>query len=92
MTDYNNKVPDNILRYESGDIIKVGDNVTVTIGRWIFKKQISGTICFVYDPNKPSPPRGDNDFGLSIKIANGHELWMGGVDPTLALLGRNDKN
>ena len=60
------------VKYTDGQIVEIGD--VVQIKRFI-RAPLSGVVVSVYDPDKPSPPRGDNDYGCSIKLKDGTFLW-----------------
>jgi hypothetical protein len=53
-------------------MVEVGDQVEV---RRLFIFCLKGVVVWVYDPSKPSPPRGDNDYGISIKLKDGSYYW-----------------
>ncbi len=49
---------------------------------------MKGIVVYIYDPNKPSIPRGENPIGYSIKINNNRELFVSSVDKSIALVNR----
>ena len=79
-----------ILRYGNGVRIKVGDKVKFTIRRFLWWKLIIGVVDFVYDPFRPSPPRGNNDDGVSVVVESGKCIWVGGIDKSFQLIGHKE--
>ncbi|GEM_PF-5726931 len=59
------------IKYTTGELVKVGDAVEI---RRRFKSLI-GVVTSVYDPKKPSPPWGENDYGITIQISESEFLW-----------------
>ena len=60
------------IKYNDGQVVRMGDSVEV---HRVLRKNVKGTVVAVYDPTKPSPPRGNNDYGVSIKLEDGTVLW-----------------
>ena len=60
-----------VLRYATGEEVRVGDRVRV---RRLLRQPLEAVVESVYDPTKPSPPKGDNDMGFSVhaSIHSGH--------------------
>ncbi|MES9904942.1 MAG: hypothetical protein ABW168_19985 [Sedimenticola sp.] len=75
------------IKYVSGELVKVGDIVEV---REYFWKKYRGCVVYVYDPEKPILPRGDNEYGISIRLDNGCELWGGDPGKEVTFLERKE--
>ena len=60
------------IKYITGDLIQKGDMVEVK--RFLFKN-LRGKVIYVYNPHVPTTPNGKNEFGYSIRLKNGSELW-----------------
>lgn len=60
------------ITYTDGQVVKQGDYVQVSLA--LFRKR-HGKVVYVYDPSRPSGPNGDNDYGVSIRLDDGQELW-----------------
>ena len=59
------------IEYSTGELVKVGDVVEI---KKLFSS-VEGLVTSIYDPSKPSPPHGDNDYGVNIKLKDGSFLW-----------------
>ncbi|GAA6154527.1 hypothetical protein NBRC116587_39520 [Pseudoteredinibacter isoporae] len=73
------------IKYTCGTVIKVGDNVQV---RLRFGRKIRGKVIYVYNPDLASS-RESNDYGVSIALENGKELWCGTPDSNIKLIRRD---
>lgn len=76
------------IKYKSGEIVLLGDAVKI---KRLLRRPIKGVVTKVYDPDKDSPPRGDNDYGIGIELDDGSYLW-GIPDKTTFLIGRKRKS
>ena len=59
------------IRYTTGELVEVGDEVEV---RRRFRT-VRGIVSGVYDPGMPIVPNGDNEYGINIRISEGRYLW-----------------
>ena len=74
------------LKYNGTDnLVLLGDEVIV---RRAFRKQSSGVVNYVFDPSRPIIPNDENEYGFSIILTNGNEIWCGGCDPAVGLVKR----
>ena len=60
------------IKYLSGEVVKVGDLVEI---KRLIRRPLRGEVISVYDPLKPSPPKGENDYGVSIKLEDESFFW-----------------
>ena len=74
--------------YTTGEVVQVGDIVVIK-RRWPRKNQ-EGFVVYVFDSTKALTPRGDNEFGMAIRLLNGHEAWCGEPDDCLIFVTRGD--
>lgn len=59
---------------QDGTKMRVGDRVRMK--RWL-RRNFEGVIVHVYDPDRPSPPNGDNEFGFTLQVDDCY-YWIGG--------------
>ena len=71
--------------YGSDDEIKVGDYVKV---KRFLRTPLMGVIMFVYDPQKPSLPKGDNPRGFTVKISESKFLFFTKTEKSIELISR----
>lgn len=71
--------------FKTNEEVKFGDNVEI---KRFLRSKMKGIVVYIYDPNKPSIPRGENPIGYSIKINNNRELFVSSVDKSIALVNR----
>jgi hypothetical protein len=71
--------------YGSGEEIKVGDYVKV---KRFLRSPINGIVSFVYDPQKPSPPKGDNPRGFTVKVSESKFLFFAQAERSIELISR----
>ena len=67
-----------IVYAQTSEQVRVGDKVLI---RRRFRKPLSGIVTHVYDPSKPSPPRGENDYGVAIQIGDNKYCCILGQPP-----------
>lgn len=71
--------------YGSGEEIKVGDYVKV---KRFLRTSFRGIVTFVYDPQKPSPPKGDNPRGFTVKVSESKFIFFSKAERTVELISR----
>ena len=72
-----------IQRSAGNPLLRLLRSAGLPVSKW------NGIVSYVYDPNKTSPPWGDNDQGMSVKLPNGNELF--GINTEdLELLSRSE--
>jgi hypothetical protein len=52
---------------------------------------VEGVVDYVYDPTEPSPPKGNNDMGFSVRVGEPPRMWYWfglGRHPELDLVSR----
>lgn len=78
------------FRYVQDDsLVLTGDQIRMK--RWI-RRDLVGTVVFVHDPTKPSPPNGDNDFGFTAQVGDVY-YWIGGPpNESFELIERSTEN
>ena len=70
-------------------LVKVGDRMRMKRG---IRRDLIGTVVFVHDTAKPSPPNGDNEYGFTVKVEDVF-YWIGGQpDESFELLDRSTEN
>ena len=74
------------IRYSDGQLVQVGDRVMV---RRRLRRSLRGKVVFTYDPTKPVSPNGSNEYGVSIRLEDGTELW-GVPGNETSLIGRSE--
>lgn len=77
-----------MFRYASGEEVQVGDRVR---RRRLFRRPLEGVVAHMYDPTQPSPPRGNNDPGFTVKWDDPSDGWYWSgimLDPKLELVSR----
>ena len=72
---------------ETGEPIKVGDEVIL---HRTLRRNFRGKVVYVYDPSEPMNPKGENEYGFSVKLEGGREAWCGGADERISLVQRGD--
>jgi hypothetical protein len=72
--------------YRTGEIVRLGDRVLV---RRFLRRPLRATVVQIYDPLRPSPPKGDNDVGYHIQIENGTWGFVGSDDPSVIFVARD---
>lgn len=76
----------NAFHYENGEIVRVGDRVDV---RRIMRRPARGVVVAVYDPSIPSPPKGINEYGVTIQLSENEYLFTSNnPDPRVKLIER----
>jgi hypothetical protein len=78
-----------VFRYATGEEIRVGDRVRRR--RWL-RRPLEGVVAHMYDPTQPSPPRGDNDPGFTIRWDDPSKGWYWSgilLDSKLELIRRS---
>ena len=78
------------FRYiQDAALVKAGDRVRMK--RWI-RRDLTGTVVFVHDPAKPSPPNGDNEYGFTVQVGDVF-YWIGGQpDESFELIERSTES
>jgi len=65
-----------IIRYQKTDrIMKKGDYIKI---HRVLLKDLNGQVIHVYDPDLPILPRGENEYGFTVKLENGKHRWYSG--------------
>jgi len=54
--------------YDNGLTVMEGDIVQYKKHFW---KSIQGVVTYIYNPDEPSPPWGNNDHGFEVKLSDG---------------------
>ena len=63
------------IRYWTDDAVRIGDKVTI---QRFLRRNLTGVVTYVYDPEQFSPRFGSNDYGISIRLPNGSYLLYPG--------------
>lgn len=71
--------------YGSDEEIKVGDYVKV---KRFLRTPFRGVVTFVYNPQKPSPPKGDNPRGFTVKVSESKFLFFTKAEKSIELISR----
>jgi hypothetical protein len=61
-----------VVYYGTNIEIRLGDEVEI---KRFLRKSIMGKVHYVYDPKKPSIPKGDNEVGFGIQSEDGKSFW-----------------
>lgn len=73
------------FEYSSGQPVAIGDVVRV---HRLLRRPCTGIVTTVYNPELPSIPNGDNEFGFNVKISEREYLWCGHRNRALELVTR----
>lgn len=73
------------IKYHTGEEVKLGDSVIIerSLSKKLLSilkfqslpKYINGEVIYVYDPNKESPLKGENEYGITIKLNEKEYFW-----------------
>mgnify|MGYP003575479206 CR=1 FL=1 len=74
--------------YRTGEVVQLGDRIEV---RRFLRRPRRGRVVKIYDPSRPSPPWGDNDFGYGIEVEDGTWGLANSDDPTITFIGRAEE-
>jgi hypothetical protein len=74
------------LRYfGSNKEVKIGDKVEV---KRLIRPNLQGMVIYVYNPNEPSIPNGNNPTGYTIKIKKDEFIFVSKLDKRVILKER----
>jgi hypothetical protein len=75
------------MTYGTGEPVMIGDRVRV---RKRLGRELHGTVAWVYDATKPSPPNGPNEYGFGVRLDNGSDIYVGNQPKDVSLSSRKN--